>query len=159
MNLFETLELQASRRTFLSRATMGIGTLALSSLLNPIALAAGKPARTKEGKWLGIANPPHFAPKAKRIIFLTMAGGPSHLETLDYKPKLAEMNGQPMPESYTKGQQIAQLQGAKLNCLGPQHTDASETVARMHYGRPQPTWPMRLSHLGAKSALPSPELP
>jgi hypothetical protein len=60
-------------------------------------------------------------PRAKRIIVLTMAGGPSHLETLDYKPKLAEMHGQPMPESFTKGQPIAQLQGAKLNCFGPQH--------------------------------------
>lgn len=51
-----------------------------------------------------------------------MAGGPSHLETLDYKPKLAEMHGQPMPESFTKGQPIAQLQGnKKLTCFAPQH--------------------------------------
>lgn len=50
-----------------------------------------------------------------------MAGGMTHLDTWDYKPKLAEMHGQPMPESITKGQQIAQLQGAKLNCFGPQH--------------------------------------
>ena len=50
-----------------------------------------------------------------------MAGGPSHLETFDPKPKLAEMDGQPMPESFTKGQQLAQLQGAKLTCFGPQH--------------------------------------
>ncbi|MGH7135889.1 MAG: DUF1501 domain-containing protein, partial [Pirellulales bacterium] len=59
-------------------------------------------------------------PKAKRVIFLCMAGGPTHLETLDYKPKLAELHGQPMPESYTKGQPIAQLQGQKLNCFVPQ---------------------------------------
>jgi uncharacterized protein (DUF1501 family) len=69
----------------------------------------------------GVVNPLHLAPKAKRIIFLTMAGGPSHLETLDYKPKLAEMHGQPMPESFTKGQPIAQLQGKELKCFGPQH--------------------------------------
>ncbi|GIT29704.1 MAG: hypothetical protein Ct9H300mP1_17500 [Planctomycetaceae bacterium] len=50
-----------------------------------------------------------------------MAGGASHLETWDHKPKLAEMNGKPMPESYTKGQPIAQLQGKKLTCLAPQH--------------------------------------
>src|SRR5205085_2886711 len=66
-------------------------------------------------------NPLHFEPKVKRVIFLTMAGGPSHLETFDYKPKLAEMSGKPMPDSFTKGQPIAQLQGQKLNCLGPQH--------------------------------------
>jgi hypothetical protein len=50
-----------------------------------------------------------------------MAGGASHLETLDYKPKLAKMDGQSMPESYTKGRQIAQLQGRELKCLAPQH--------------------------------------
>jgi hypothetical protein len=50
-----------------------------------------------------------------------MAGGMTHLETWDPKPTLAKMHGQPMPESVTKGQQIAQLQGAKLNCFGPQH--------------------------------------
>src|SRR5258708_39260364 len=50
-----------------------------------------------------------------------MAGGPAHLETFDYKPKLAAMDGQPMPESMTKGQQIAQLQGQALKCFGPQH--------------------------------------
>ena len=49
-----------------------------------------------------------------------MAGGMSHLETFDPKPKLAEQNGQPMPDSITKGQQIAQLQGQQLKCFGPQ---------------------------------------
>jgi hypothetical protein len=68
-----------------------------------------------------VCNPTHHAPKAKRVIWLYMAGGMSHLETWDYKPKLAEMNGQTMPESVTKGQQIAQLQGQKLNCFAPQH--------------------------------------
>src|SRR5262249_37668191 len=72
-------------------------------------------------KWPGIVNPPHFKPRIKRVIYLYMAGGPSHLETMDYKPKLGEMNGKPMPESFTKGQPIAQLQGAKLNCFAPQH--------------------------------------
>jgi hypothetical protein len=54
------------------------------------------------------------------VIFLYQAGGPSHLETLDYKPKLAEMHGKPMPESFTRGQQIAQLQNQRLVCFGPQ---------------------------------------
>jgi uncharacterized protein (DUF1501 family) len=67
-----------------------------------------------------VINPLHFPPKAKRVIFLCQAGGPSHLETLDYKPKLTEMDGKPMPESYTKGQPIAQLQGNELRCFGPQ---------------------------------------
>jgi hypothetical protein len=66
-------------------------------------------------------NPLDFAPKAKRVIFLYQAGGPSHLETFDFKPKLLEMNAKPMPESFTKGQQIAQLQGKELKCYGPQY--------------------------------------
>jgi malate/lactate dehydrogenase len=50
-----------------------------------------------------------------------MAGGPSQLETFDPKPKLGELDGQPMPESLTQGQQLAQLQGQKLVCFAPQH--------------------------------------
>src|SRR5436190_21315543 len=108
---FQTL---VNRRSFLSR---GLGAVALASLLNPDLLrAAGKVQR-----WKGVVNPPHHTPKVKRVIWLYMAGGPSHLETFDHKPTLTKMNGQPMPESITKGQPIAQLQGAKLNCLGPQH--------------------------------------
>ena len=58
--------------------------------------------------------------KAKRVIFLTMSGGFSQFETFDEKPVLAQFNGKAMPESYTKGQQLAQLQGKKLLCYGPQ---------------------------------------
>jgi hypothetical protein len=101
-----------SRRAFLGRSSGGLGLWALASLLR---------AETPTDRWRGVLQPLHHAPKAKRVIWLYMAGGPSHLETLDYKPKLAEMHGKPMPESFTKGQPIAQLQGAKLNCFGPQH--------------------------------------
>lgn len=107
---------QLTRRTFLGKTGAGIGSFALASLLSPdLGLAADPAPRGK-----GLLQPLHFAPKAKRVIYLTMAGGPSHLETLDYKPKLAAMHGQPMPESMTRGQQIAQLQGQKLLCHGPQ---------------------------------------
>ncbi|MHA3771540.1 DUF1501 domain-containing protein [Verrucomicrobiota bacterium sgz303538] len=108
---------QFTRRAFLGRAAQGVGGLALASLLNPVlARAAAKP-----DKWAGVVNPLHHAPKAKRVIWLTMAGGPSHLETFDPKPELAKRHGQAMPESLTKGQQLAQLQGQKLTCFGPQH--------------------------------------
>ena len=65
----------------------------------------------------------HVPPKAKRVIHLCMAGGPSHLETLDYKPELAKLGGEPMPTSFTEGQQLAQLQGGRnsLKCLAPQY--------------------------------------
>src|SRR5438093_11273345 len=67
-----------------------------------------------------MVNPPNLPPKTTRVIWLSRAGGPSHLETFDYKPKLAEMHKEPMPESVNKGKQIAQLQGQKLLCFGPQ---------------------------------------
>jgi hypothetical protein len=109
---------QINRRTFLGGAA-GVGSLALASLLDPGILHAEDAG--KGDRWKGVVNPFHFAPKAKRLIYLYMAGGPSHLETLDYKPKLAEMHGKPMPGSYTQGMPIAQLQGQQLNCFAPQH--------------------------------------
>ena len=118
MNTQQHFTNQLNRRSFLNGVSVGIGSLALTSMLGPRGLA-------KEASPLasgGAVNPLHFAPKAKRVIHLCMAGGPSHLETLDYKPKLAEMNGKGMPKSITDGQPIAQLQGNKaLKCLGPQH--------------------------------------
>lgn len=121
-DLQQFLQQRQTRRSFLGRTSQGIGTLALANLLHPFLLRCAS-ADTSEGKdkWRGVIHPPDYPPKAKRVIWLTMAGGPSHLETFDPKPKLASMHGQPMPESFTKGKQIAQLQGAKLFCFGPQH--------------------------------------
>jgi hypothetical protein len=104
-----------TRRTFLARTATGLGAVALGTLLDRQA-ARGERA----GKWKGVVNPLDHPAKAKRVIWLTMAGGASHLETFDWKPKLADMHGKPMPESMTKGQQLAQLQGQKLVCFGPQ---------------------------------------
>ncbi len=107
-----------TRRTFLGGGAQGVGALALGSLLARNGLADDG---VQVPRWSGSLGELHHAPRVKRVIFLTMAGGMSHLETLDNKPKLAEMNGKPMPESFTKGQPIAQLQGKALTCLGPQH--------------------------------------
>ena len=101
-----------ARRAFLGRTSQGVGAVALASLAGDRAAAA---------PLTGVLAPPPLPQRAKRVIWLSMAGGPSHLETFDHKPKLAEMHGQPMPESLTKGQQLAQLQGQKLVCFGPQH--------------------------------------
>ena len=114
----DSASLLLNRRAFLGRTDLGLGQVALASLLNP-ALLRGAPATSDV--WRGVVNPLHFPAKAKRVIWLYMAGGPSHLETFDHKPKLAEMHGQPMPESITQGQQVAQLQGQKLNCFAPQY--------------------------------------
>ena len=118
--LRQFLAQRATRRTFLGRTAQGIGGLALASLLNPTLLSAAT-ATARKDKWTGAAYPLDYPQKVKRVIWLTMAGGPSHLETFDYKPKLAKMHGEPMPESFTAGKQIAQLQGQKLKCFGPQH--------------------------------------
>ncbi|HYO23985.1 MAG TPA: DUF1501 domain-containing protein [Lacipirellulaceae bacterium] len=64
-------------------------------------------------------SPPHAPVRAKRVIHLCMAGGPSHVESFDPKPELKKLHGQPFPESFTKGQQLAQLQNAKLIARGP----------------------------------------
>jgi hypothetical protein len=103
-----------ARRAFLGRSAAGLGGVALGSLLGRCAAAA------VADKWPGVISPLHHPARIKRVIWLTMAGGPSHLETFDNKPELAKQHGNPFPESLTKGQQIAQLQGQKLNCFAPQ---------------------------------------
>lgn len=97
---------------------MSVGSAALAALLGqPNAGAANPSTAIGNGSSLP-AGLPHFAAKAKRVIFLCMAGGPSHLETFDYKPELDRLGGKPMPESFTKGQPIAQLQGKALTVQG-----------------------------------------
>ena len=110
MNPHDASTLDIHRRTFLRYGLSG------SRPAGP-ELADGRASRARTAS----INPLHYPAKAKRVIFLYQAGGPSHLETFDYKPKLAEMHGKGMPESFTKGQQIAQLQGKPLICFGPQH--------------------------------------
>src|SRR5436190_6447887 len=115
---------ELTRRAFLGRSGAGMGILALASLLKPALLKGaegGVASKTATDRWSGVVHPLDFRQRVKRVIYLYMAGGPSHLETLDFKPKLAQMHGQAMPESFTKGQPIAQLQGQKLNCFAPQH--------------------------------------
>jgi hypothetical protein len=103
------------RRAFLAQSCRGVGAIALSSIFSTA--RAGEPGASATG---GILARPHVSPKAKRVIFMVMAGGASHLELWDNKPELAKRHGEPMPESITKGQPIAQLQGAKLTCFAPQ---------------------------------------
>jgi Protein of unknown function (DUF1501) len=109
-----------ARRSFVYRSGISLGAMAMGSLMTPQRTSAAF-LESKVARWQGVLQPTHFVPRAKRIIWLYMAGGMTHLDTFDHKPKLAEMHGKPMPESVTQGQQIAQLQGAKLNCFGPQH--------------------------------------
>ena len=114
-----------TRRAFLGKSAAGLGSLTLGLLLDPKGVRSAQAPVTRglgDGeKWRGVIRPLHFPARAKRVIHLYQAGGPSHLELFDNKPKLAAMDGQPMPASLTKGQPIAQLQGKPLHCFGPQH--------------------------------------
>ncbi|MHB1080947.1 MAG: DUF1501 domain-containing protein [Prosthecobacter sp.] len=122
-----------TRRAFLGRTTQGLGSVALAALLQPNLLHAAS---------RGVLGTLPLPQKAKRVIWLTMAGGPSQLELFDHKPKLAEMDGKPMPESFTKGQQLAQLQGQKLVCKGPM-------FRFQKYGKCQTELSELLPHIGS----------
>ena len=93
-----------TRRHFFSRCSMGVGSLALASLMAGRGLGAtpapnlGNPLQPK---------PTHFPAKAKNVIFLFMAGGPSQLDMFEHKPLLTRLNGKPIPESYTAGKRFA----------------------------------------------------
>src|SRR5436190_3934972 len=90
--------LMMTRRHFFGRTATGIGALALGSLLNPAIFAEenGQPVLGK----------PHFAPKAKRVIYLFMAGGPAQMDLLDYKPTLEKLHGTELPSSIRMGQRL-----------------------------------------------------
>lgn len=94
-------QLNVNRRHFLSKLSMGFGSAALGSLLLPDLLKGGKSGI--EELPVGL---PHFAPKAKRIIYLFQNGAPSQLESFDYKPLLNKMYGQDLPESIRNGQRL-----------------------------------------------------
>ena len=104
----ERLETERTRRHFLNDCRMGLGAMALASL--------GESASSQAVAASAAANPvPHFAPKAKAVIFLFMAGGPSQLELFEPKPMLNSLHGKPTPESFVKGKRFAFLKNdAKL---------------------------------------------
>jgi hypothetical protein len=106
------------RRSFLTQSAYGLGGIALASLLDPRLIGSAAAADSSQ-TLRGAMREPHFPIRAKRIIHLCMAGGPSHLETLDWKPELKRLDGQAFPESFTQGQQLAQLQNAELKARGP----------------------------------------
>src|SRR5262245_41774738 len=95
-----------TRRHFFGRTATGIGTAALASLLNPSLFAAPDKKTPRGNVHPGALDKLHFAPKAKRVIYLVMSGGPSHIDLFDYKPKLQEFNGTELPASVRMGQRI-----------------------------------------------------
>ena len=100
MNPFFENQLNVNRRHFLSKLSLGLGSAALGSLLIPDLFSS---SMEEAGPAIGL---PHFAPKAKRIIYLHQNGAPSQLESFDYKPLLSKMQGQDLPESIRNGQRL-----------------------------------------------------
>ncbi|MFT6042353.1 MAG: hypothetical protein ACI9C2_002533, partial [Gammaproteobacteria bacterium] len=109
------------RRQFLRGAATGLGSLALGGLLPK--LAHGQDAL------------PHFAPKAKRVIWLHMAGGPSQLDLFDPKPELIRLDGEEIPESYTKGERFAFIKGTPRLLGSPyqfaQHGESGAAISEL----------------------------
>ncbi len=113
-----------TRRHFFQRAGYGIGTMALAALLQEEGLLAA-PAQQPTANRPDPLSPkrPHFAPKAKRVIFLFMAGAPSQVDLFDYKPKLNQYDGQPIPEEIVQGERFAFIKGTP-KLLGSPHSFA-----------------------------------
>lgn len=100
MNPLNELQLTLTRRSFFNRCGLGLGTAALASLLGESGFAQTGDQKT------GLAGVPHFAPKAKRVIYLFQAGGPSQLELFDAKPNLEKFRSQNLPDSIRMGQRL-----------------------------------------------------
>jgi hypothetical protein len=94
--------MRSTRRHFLGKVGLGLGSLAMAKLLGPDARAAAQP---------GVLDALHHAPKAKRVIYLFQAGGPSHLETFDFKPVLREGHGKALPKEVIGNQRLSTMSG------------------------------------------------
>lgn len=103
MNPLHENSLHVGRREFFGRSAAGLGTAALASLLTRDGLAAERSG--------GLPELPHFTPKAKRVIYLFQNGGPTHVDLFDYKPKLIEMHGQPVPQEYIGDKRFSTMTG------------------------------------------------
>ena len=97
-----------SRRAVLNRFGLGLGGMALANLIDPAGVAAA--ALTEQGRG-ALEGRFHVPPSARRVIYLFMAGGPSQMETFDYKPLLNQRNGEQLPDSVRKGQRLTGMSG------------------------------------------------
>ena len=101
--------LQLNRRHFFGRTATGIGTAALASLLERDGLAAS--ALNETSRFGGLPSLPHFAPKAKRVIYLFQNGAPTHVDLFDWKPNLKKMHKEPVPMSYIGDRRFSTMTG------------------------------------------------
>jgi hypothetical protein len=104
MDLNQRNLLETTRRHFFGQCAVGLGQMALASLLRDGKIHAAESTPLVNPL---APKPPHFASKAKSVIYLFMAGGPSQLDLFEHKPKLVELSGKPIPESFMKGKRFA----------------------------------------------------
>src|SRR5581483_11200454 len=109
MNPLHARAAHLTRREFFGRTAGGVGAFALGALLNPKLFAAAGIAGAARPRLGGLPGLPHFAPKAKRIIYLLQSGAPSHVDLFDYKPGLAKLQGTPLPDSVRGGQRLTTM--------------------------------------------------
>src|SRR5438128_12200526 len=117
MNPLQEYVLQ-TRRGFLTSAANGVGMLALASLLRDEGLLAADVAADPRSINPLAPNPPHFAPRAKSCICIYLEGAPSQIDLFDPKPQLNELNGQKLPESFTKNVRFAFIQKESALLMG-----------------------------------------
>ena len=115
MDLKRELALQLTRRQLFGLGAKGIGLAALTSLLGQDGLAAQEP-NVRDAKTGGLVGVPHHPPKIKRIIYLHQSGGPSQLDTFDYKPALEKLHGTELPDSVRNGQRITGMTSGQSSC-------------------------------------------
>ncbi|MGI9542696.1 MAG: DUF1501 domain-containing protein [Cyclobacteriaceae bacterium] len=119
----DNYEKNYSRRDFLAKTSLGLGAISLASLINPSSLLAEPSFEPGNG----ILGKPHFAPRAKRVIYLFQSGGPSQMDLFDPKPLLNKMNGQELPESVRQGQRLTGMSsGQKSFPLAGSHFDFAQ---------------------------------
>ena len=116
MNPLLERSLLVNRREFFGRSACGIGSAALASLLAKDGMSAeGSPK--SPNRIGGLDGVPHFAPKAKRVIYLFQNGAPTHCDLFDYKPKLIELHGKPVPEAAVAGKRFSTMTGSPTGKL------------------------------------------
>ncbi len=141
---FDNMNKKLDRRNFLVKTSLGLGALATGSLLGKHLFGNGSAAALPAAAALSpeeemLRALPHFAPKAKRVVYLFMSGGPSQFETFDYKPKLYDMFGQNLPDSVRQGQRLTGMSafqaalpmvpsGFRFNTYGKNDTWISELL-------------------------------
>jgi hypothetical protein len=128
-------QLQQTRRQFLGRGAMGVGSIALASQLARDGFAATGEDSVANGGKSGLPGLPHFAPKAKRVIYLLQNGAPSHVDLFDHKPTLEKLHGTQIPDDVVGGARFSTMTGGQVErpCLSAitkfaQHGDGGATV-------------------------------